>query len=365
MDVEAFYDKIQSQLDQQLPFVVYKKPEENTVYSMLQWDDDLHKMDSYQDTGFVFAPFDVSGSVLLLPEKRSTQYSCTLSDPSVAYKKQKSVSVTTQKKYNSADKKEYIKLVQEAIRTIKTGVLKKVVLSRQEEVSCADNDLLRIFRRLIAQYPEAFIYCWYHPKIGLWIGATPEVLLEMKGQDFFTMALAATQSYIDSMVVDWGAKEVAEQAMVTDFIVRGLSAVASAVFSSQAYTHKAGSLLHLRTDIKAKLDQRVSIIQDVIDVLHPTPAVCGLPKKEATSFILKNEGYDRKYYTGFLGELNMKNGNNRVDRGASLFVNLRCMELKKDTALIYVGGGITEDSNPEKEWEETIKKAEIMKMGIP
>jgi len=92
--------------------------------------------------------------------------------------------------------------------------------------------------------------------------------------------------------------------------------------------------------------------------LHPTPAVCGLPKNEAKSFILENENYDRKYYTGFLGELNSDvNGINT----SSLYVNLRCMEIAKDEAIIYVGGGITKDSIPEKEWEETVRKTATMK----
>jgi isochorismate synthase len=73
----------------------------------------------------------------------------------------------------------------------------------------------------------------------------------------------------------------------------------------------------------------------VISVLHPTPAVCGLPKQEAKDFILENEGYDRKYYTGFLGELN-KEAFNKETLKSDLYVNLRCMKIKDNQAHLYV-----------------------------
>jgi isochorismate synthase len=69
--------------------------------------------------------------------------------------------------------------------------------------------------------------------------------------------------------------------------------------------------------------------------------------------VLDNEAYKRSYYTGFLGELN-------IHKNSNLFVNLRCMEIKRNNAEIYIGGGITKGSIPEKEWEETVAKSNIM-----
>ena len=88
--------------------------------------------------------------------------------------------------------------------------------------------------------------------------------------------------------------------------------------------------------------------------MHPTPAVCGLPKEAAKFFILQNEKYDRTYYSGFLGEIN-------DDFDTELFVNLRCAKIEKNVAQIYVGGGITKESNPEKEWLETHLKTNTIK----
>ena len=89
--------------------------------------------------------------------------------------------------------------------------------------------------------------------------------------------------------------------------------------------------------------------------MHPTPAVCGLPREVAKIFIQQNENYKRTFYTGFLGELNIAN------QKSLLFVNLRCMCIEGEIAEVYVGGGITKDSNAKKEWEETIAKSKTMK----
>ena len=95
-------------------------------------------------------------------------------------------------------------------------------------------------------------------------------------------------------------------------------------------------------------------MKNLLNTLHPTPAVCGLPKEAAKSFILRNENYDRTFYTGFLGEIN-------INLVTDLFVNLRCVEIEEGFAKVYVGGGITEESIPEKEWLETHFKTTTIK----
>ena len=93
-------------------------------------------------------------------------------------------------------------------------------------------------------------------------------------------------------------------------------------------------------------------VWEIVKALHPTPAVCGYPTEKAREFILANESYDRQYYTGFCGLVE----ENKLD----LYVNLRCMQLKEGKAHLYVGGGITKDSNPESEFAETQHKAQTM-----
>lgn len=355
MDISALYLKIRSQLDQQLPFVVYRKSGERNLHSFLQNDDLLYELDSYDTSGFVFAPFDSDDKTIVIPTNKSTCYNVVVPEKALEDFKTTKLKSANQ---NQIDKEKHIKLVYSGIEAIEEGSFRKVVLSRKEEVIFRHKDPLAAFQLLIDSYPNAFVYCWCHPDIGIWLGATPETLITIKDDRFFTMALAGTQPYVDSLEVDWGEKEIEEQIMVTDFVLNELSSKVSSIEKSKTYTHRAGTLLHLRTDIKGILKNKNSSIEGIIKVLHPTPAVCGLPKKNARNFILENEVYNRKYYTGFLGELNISQGKKSE---SNLYVNLRCMEIAHDKAIVYVGGGVTKDSVPEKEWEETVRKTETMK----
>jgi len=197
-----------------------------------------------------------------------------------------------------------------------------------------------VFTKLLQTYTTAFVYIWYHPNIGLWLGATPETLLEIKNRILHTMSLAGTQKYIPDTIISWGAKEKEEQQLVTDTIVSKLQPLTKNLSVGAIENHKAGNLLHLKTAISASVDETEVSLKEIIQALHPTPAVCGLPVEEAKEFIIENENYDRSYYTGFLGELNIKSETNRsksrrnvenlayrsVKKHTHLFVNLRCME---------------------------------------
>jgi len=145
---------------------------------------------------------------------------------------------------------------------------------------------------------------------------------------------------------------------VTDFIVKRLREFTASVVVSEPYSLKAGSIWHIKTDISGVLKDN-STLEEVIDTLHPTPAVCGLPKKKSKAFIIENENYDRTFYTGFLGELNSTFAG--ADASSDLFVNLRCMQIQETKAILYMGCGITKESIPEKEWEESVNKSMTMK----
>lgn len=220
------------------------------------------------------------------------------------------------------------------------------------------------------------VYLWFHPKTGYWLGATPETLLKVERNRFSTMALAGTQLYKGEIDVEWETKEVEEQLFVTDYILESLENIQGVenIQASRPYSAKAGNLLHICTDISGHLKNSENL-KELIDALHPTPAVCGLPKEKALGFILENEDYNREFYSGYLGELNLKtetrrNSNRRnqenqqfssISLKTELFVNLRCMKLKAGNARIFVGGGVTKDSNAADEWMETVNKSQTMK----
>ncbi|GGX28215.1 isochorismate synthase [Aquimarina muelleri] len=358
MGIEDIYAKIKNHTEQQLPFVIYRKAGSNVLQALLQQDNMVHESQGFLTSGFVFAPFSNNHKTIIIPTKKSEYYSVVIPEQELERNLQTSVIKSNAEEDKEAREK-HILLVEDGIKTIKSGSFKKVVLSRKEEVFKSDSlSAVKVFQRLIKKYSNAFVYLWYHPEIGTWLGATPETLISVKKTNFFTMALAGTQPYRGTMNVNWKDKELVEQSMVTSFLVKELSFFIKDLKVSETYTYRAGTLLHLRTDIRGYLDIKNHGVRDVIKILHPTPAVCGLPKNQSKFYILNNESYDRKYYTGFLGEVNMD-----LDSviQSNIFVNLRCMEFKKEKAVLYIGGGVTKDSDPQKEWEETVKKTETMK----
>ncbi|MBT8287847.1 MAG: chorismate-binding protein, partial [Bacteroidia bacterium] len=169
---------------------------------------------------------------------------------------------------------------------------------------------------------------------------------------------AGTQSVATANEVNWTSKERDEQQIVTDFLVQELKPLTSEVKLSGPNTVMAGNLAHLETKIEAHLRPSKYDINDVFSALHPSPAICGMPREKALRFILDNEGYERSFYTGFLGEWNIDQGNS-----SQIYVNLRCMQIFGQSIEIYVGGGITKDSDPESEWNETVSKSKTM-LGV-
>ncbi|GAA3627685.1 chorismate-binding protein [Flavivirga jejuensis] len=373
MILEDFFKRIETHYNHKLPFVAYRKPNENQVRGLLQQTNNLHITSDFTEKGFVFSPFDATEKTVLIPLENSESIQA---DIAVLEGDAKCLEVNKESNTTEdlKEKQQHINLIKKGVEAIANNQFKKVVLSRKETVAVSESNPISIFKRLLNTYKSAFVYCWYHPKVGLWLGATPETLIKIEGNRFSIMALAGTQDYNGTLDVVWQDKEKEEQQFVTDFILDNLKPSVESFRVSDVETVKAGNLLHLKTMISAQLKSG-SNLKEVISILHPTPAVCGLPKREAKQFILENEHYNRAFYTGFLGELNMetklqsrsakRNIENRAytinRKSTRLYVNLRCMQLKDTEVIIYVGGGITKHSNLEREWEETVSKSLVIK----
>lgn len=369
LNPDDFFGKITHQFKINLPLVAYRKPNSGEVKAMLQSDDALHKVIDYKESGFIFAPFKREEDAILIPLNQSETLIC---NSSVQNKSEES-SINFSE--DLLGKEFYIDLVQKAKDSIKLDELEKVVLSRCEKVTLSETDPIKLFNQLLQTYPRAFVYCWFHPKVGLWLGATPETLLKVQGNHFETMALAGTQLFNGKVDVSWGHKEKDEQQIVTNFVLEVLKEKVNDLVMMPTETIQAGGVLHLLTKIKGKLDLKNFNLEQLIKALHPTPAICGIPRDRAKQFILKNENYKREFYSGFLGEINLPlkkirstNSHNienqayaSITKVSNLYVNLRCVQLKNNEALIYVGGGITKDSNPKNEWVETVNKTNTIK----
>lgn len=246
------------------------------------------------------------------------------------------------------------KMVSHALEAIHQGVFEKVVVSRVKEVPLPDPfDAFEMFEQLCSVYSNALVSLVYLPGSGIWLGATPEILVHTEeGRQFRTSAVAGTQRYndgIDLKQVAWTQKEIEEQALVSRYIINCFKKIRLREFEEVGpRTVVAGNLLHLKTEYSVDLESvSFPLLGSVmLKLLHPTSAVCGMPLEPARTFIQSHEGFDRLFYTGFLGPVNMH-------RTTSIYVNLRCMQIVGSHALLYAGAGITSDSDPAREWEET------------
>jgi len=341
------FENLRQAYKKQLPFVAYKKANTDLVTALFQYDNRIHYVKDYTEEGFVFAPFDNKTPAILIPNKNLAVSS--IADPNL---KTRMPAAIYQEKLGV--KEQHISLIADTKKFIEKSEVSKIVVARTKDIKIDKGfDVFQTFENLLVKYKHATCYVWYHPKVGLWMGATPETLVEIKGTVFSTMSLAGTQKYHGTTDVSWGAKEIEEQQLVTDYVLSNLKSVCTSLKSSKTFTAKAGALLHLRTDISGNVSTDKGVAS-LIHVLHPTPAVCGFPREASKEFILKNEKFDRTFYTGYLGELNM-------DNTSSLYVNLRCLQvIDRATVRLYIGGGITTKSKPELEWEETMAKCKTM-----
>lgn len=228
--------------------------------------------------------------------------------------------------------------------------LEKVVLSRVlREKPPKFTDVVSIFKRATTAYPDAFVYLVSHPEEGIWLGASPEILLKQRQSRYESVSLAGTQPLRKGRY-SWAEKEKAEQVYVSDYIRAILSKLNCKIEAELGpETVEAGNVAHLKTRFLFTSKERISTL---LDRLHPTPAIAGVPKKEALELIEKTEKHDRGLYTGYIGVYDSEK--------ADIYVNLRCMKLVSGNYYLYLGGGITIDSQLEKEWRETEYKAQTL-----
>jgi len=260
----------------------------------------------------------------------------------------------------------YQQMVAEGVSAIENGMFEKIVPSRRQSFEVPEDiDILDVFDRLCQQHPQALITLVSTPETGTWMGASPELLVHVDSKFIFkTSALASTQVYkpgTDLKTVLWNQKEIEEQAMVTRYIVNTcFKKVRIREYEEIGpKTFRAGNLLHLKTDflIAMAATNFMQLGTVALRLLHPTSAVCGMPMEPALKFLQEREGYDRELYAGYWGPVN-------VDEETNIYVNLRCMRAGQQEAILYAGAGVTIDSNPVLEWEETVNKMNTMRQVI-
>ena len=259
-------------------------------------------------------------------------------------------------------KQDYLKKIAVYLQAIDQKKISKAILSRTKTIAKpAHFDPFHFFRKLSDTYPETFCSLYYLPGKGMWAGATTELLLNKKNDYYYTMALAGTQPRKTKAAYNWRKKEQEEHRLVQQHIEEIFKKHRIEQVSLKGpYTIQTGKVAHLRTDYIFR-SKKENIILPLIKDLHPTPAIGGLPVKGSLNLINETEGYDRRYYSGYLGEM-------QNHESAGLYINLRCMQIGEKEIALYIGGGISEGSDAEEEWEETNQKSltllEIMEAPV-
>ena len=357
-------------------FALYRLPHQQEVTLVEQTTGNPTEITSLQELngrqGFVVAPFQTSAEcpvLLIRPDRVQTfrNYALgivpLLSESGAAFLPVKCHSTARKAPLPSCERADYASDFARFHQQLREGRFRKIVLSRcAEQLFDDDADPLQLFGRACEFYPRLFISLVYTPQSGYWLTATPEVLLEGQNGRWHTMALAGTMTLEGDDLngegerVQWSDKNIQEQRYVASYIMDCLTHLATDIREEGPRTVRAANLVHLRSDFTFNLLDD-ACVGNLISQLHPTPAVCGLPKAETYRFIQEHEHTPRRYYSGFMGPLHLQSATH-------LYVTLRCMQIAEGKYRLYAGGGLLKDSVEEQEWQETEAKLETMRQCI-
>lgn len=345
-------------LEKDIAFVAYRLPgkrEEVQVIMQLGGDakeTDIEELE--QNSGFFIAPFEsaahgkmnyIQPDLVVSENSKPVSLDRLINLPDPGGQKNRIAN-------HEMSRDDYMSRATYLVNMLNNSGLEKIVLSRMFNLPHIPGfQVIDFYLELIKKYPETFVYLFNLPGRKTWIGASPETLFSLTEKSAETMALAGTLP-VDNPA--WTKKEINEQLIVSNFIKEVLAAQNIVKYKAgKPVSIIAGNVVHIKTSFLFNPEVVKGITGSLVKALHPTPAVCGYPKEMAFELIRKVEKHERRFYTGFLGPWNL-------DGHSHLFVNLRCAEIGNDEMNLYVGGGITADSDPESEWEETLRKAQTL-----
>jgi len=261
---------------------------------------------------------------------------------------------------------EWMQQVRAAVQAIQDEHVRKVVLARAVDLHF-DHPLMpwALLHRLQQETPQCTAFGWQPERSGpAFIGATPERLFQMRDATLHTEAIAGTRPRGDTSADDAmlrhellnSDKDRREHAFVQEAIVDALAPLATDVEVPDAPSELAlQRKRHLRSEIMATLHDATSPL-DVLNALHPTPAVGGTPTSEARAFIRQHESFDRGWYAGPVGWMTRD--------AADMLVAIRSALVDGDTLTLYSGAGIVEGSDPASEWDEIENKLADFKAAL-
>ena len=355
-------------------FAVYRLPYEDKCTMIRQIEGEPLSFDSCSKlnghAGFVIAPFTVTSEqpiwLIRADEVKEMDIDEMVTDEGAAVPNGGS-RVTPSSRTVPSPSDEYARDFECFHSKLASGVFSKIVLGRSAVYTFTEpTNPLKLFQETCRSYPRLFIALTRLPSGEYWLTATPEILLDGVGKQWRTIALAGTmQLEKDDLSFDvppsvdgkspidirWSTKNIQEQRYVASYIGECLKQFDIDFQEEGPRTVRAANLVHLRSDFTFTIENTKQV-GSLLDVLHPTPAVCGIPKQEVHDFIVANEHSPRDYYCGFMGVLG---------ETTHLYVSLRCMKISDNQCRLYAGGGLLKESIMEQEWMETEAKMQTMK----
>lgn len=245
--------------------------------------------------------------------------------------------------------------IESAKDLIKNNVFEKIVLAREKRIQTEENvSATRFLHILRKEYPSCYTFMHQVNDKSIFLGSTPEKLISLEGKFLQTEALAgsisrgktATQDALLENRLQNSSKDLEEHSYVVEAIQDKLKPYTPDIdVAKNPIIRKYSNVQHLYTAISASVSSEIFPL-DLVNQLHPTPAVGGYPQESALPYIQELEQFDRGWYAGPIGWFNT---NNR----AEFSVALRCGLIQKNKIRFFAGCGIVEDSDPISEWEET------------
>ena len=254
----------------------------------------------------------------------------------------------------TTSKAEWRDSVTAATDRIDAGELRKVVLAQALEARLdAPLSIPDAIARLGDTYPDCFRFL-FEPADGHsgFFGATPERLVGLRGRTVETGAIAGTTGRGDTPEEDeWLAEElladeknVHEHELVADAIREQLEPYAASIRAGERGIRRLATVQHIETPITAELAVDEHVLS-LVEALHPTPAVGGLPPNRALETIRDTEPFERGWYAAPVGWFDAAGY-------GSFAVAIRSAVASGDVATLFAGVGIVGDSDPDREWDE-------------
>ncbi|PGE93726.1 isochorismate synthase [Bacillus pseudomycoides] len=271
---------------------------------------------------------------------------------------------------------EYMRGVEQGVAKIKSGDLKKIVLSRSLDLKSPEKvDIQKLLCDLAQHNKQGYTFavdlpkseeienCDASPKRShTLIGASPELLVSRSGMQIISNPLAGSRPRSKDPEEDKrradellsSAKDLHEHAVVVEAVAAALRPYCRTLHVPEKPSLiNSEAMWHLSTEVKGELlDVSVSALELAL-ALHPTPAVCGTPTEKAREAINEIEPFDREFFTGMLGWSDL-NGD------GEWIVTIRCAEVEENSLRLFAGAGIVAESKPEDELAETSAKFRTM-----